>query len=121
MRVFVALLLLGLTPAHAAESENVEVARAHFNTAKVYFANGEFEKALAEFQAAARYSPRPELLYNIGRCFEQMGDAAQALANYRRYLKAVPNAGDRGEVEQAIEQLGRRVGQLQIRSTVPEV
>lgn len=120
MRLLVALIVLGLAaPAARGDEENLEEAKAHFKAASAYFTQGDYEKALEEFKASARYSSRPGLLFNIGRCYERIGDAAHAVDYYRRYLAALPDAEDRGEVEASLALLERRVGRLEIRSTVP--
>lgn len=47
----------------------------------------EYEKAVELFERSYQLSPNPNILYNIGRTYEQTGDIASALEYYRRFLK----------------------------------
>jgi tetratricopeptide (TPR) repeat protein len=57
-----------------------------------YFARGSYEPARQTFQAALALEPAdPDLLYNVGRCHEQLGDSAKAESYFGQCLKADPN------------------------------
>lgn len=72
---------------------------------KLAFDQGRFREALGEYQRAYDLAPVPELLFNIARCREQLGETAAAIAGYEQYLAAKPNAEDRADVESHLEQL----------------
>lgn len=111
------LLVVALLQAAVARAdENVELGAAHFRTGATYFAQGEYERALVEFKAAERFTPRPELDFNIARTYERMGDAAHAVQYYRKYLELRPDASDRAETEEALTRLSRRVCSLKVTS-----
>jgi tetratricopeptide (TPR) repeat protein len=82
-------------------------ARAHSDLGRVAFNRGDYRTALEEYRRAYEAAPVPALLFNIGRCQEQLGDRAAAVASYRKYLAAVPAAEDRAAVEASIAELER--------------
>jgi len=52
------------------------------------FRAGEYEKAISLFEQAYALDPVPNLLYNIGRCYEQMEAWDDAIAQYERFMVA---------------------------------
>jgi hypothetical protein len=84
------------------------LAREHIARAEKQYQISNFPEALAEFQAAYRLSPRPELLFNLARCYEVMARLEEAIAYYQRYLAARPTARDRGLVEARLASLRAR-------------
>lgn len=56
---------------------------------------GEYARALALFDQAYARDPDPNLLFNIARCHEKLGDTALALDKYEAFL-ASPNADPDG-------------------------
>lgn len=97
--------MLLATTSHA-DSRRDE-ARAHHLLGKVEFDRGHFPQALVEFKRAYELAPVPELLFNMARCQEQVGDPAGAIASYEQYVAAKPDAADRAEVESHVEALRR--------------
>jgi hypothetical protein len=116
MRFWIAVALLSAV----AQAEDIDRSKTHYQAAVAHFDAGDYEKALAEFQSAAKHSSRPEFQYNIARCYEMIGDALHAYIHFRRYLELRPQASDRSDVLERLERLQRRVGELQIRVTRPE-
>lgn len=99
-------------------------ARKVYGEAEAAFAAGEYQKAIDLFHRADELSPKPEFEYNIALAYDQMGDAAGALAAYRSYLRRAPDSPDRDEVVAQIErlqhQLGRKAQQQITVNTEPE-
>jgi len=52
-----------------------------------------------------RLSQRPELLYNIARIEGELGDCKAALADYRQYVRDVPQGRYRSAADQASKEL----------------
>lgn len=52
------------------------------------FRAGDYEKAIELFEQAYALDPVPNLLYNIGRCYEQMEQWDEAIAQYERFMVA---------------------------------
>ncbi len=80
-------------------------ARALFEAGQLAYQKGRFENALEYFSRAHELSQRPQLLYNIGSAADRLRKDEQALDAFRRYLEALPEAPNRGEVQSRIEVL----------------
>jgi tetratricopeptide (TPR) repeat protein len=83
----------------------VEQSRQHHRNAVVHFNLDEWKQAADEFKEAYRLHPDPLFLYNIAQCYRKLGDHAEALSYYRKYLRAAPKASNRAEVERRIDEL----------------
>ncbi|MBE2250701.1 MAG: tetratricopeptide repeat protein [Myxococcus sp.] len=68
-----------------------------------------YPEAIAKFEEAYLVRPHPVITYNIGKCYEQLGETARAMRAYRDYLRLSPNADDRETVSDAITNLERRL------------
>lgn len=95
------------TPAHADVANRA--AQRYFEQGEALFKVGKFTAALREYQKAFDAEPLPELLYNIGQCYRNLGDYEHAILNFKTYLSLLPNAPDRAQVETLIENLEDRV------------
>src|SRR5258706_15715134 len=73
---------------------DVELAKAHYNTGQIYYDRARYHDAAREFEEAYRLYPRSPLLYNMGKAYDGAGDHARALAAYRRFLEAVKESPD---------------------------
>src|SRR5258706_1307459 len=118
------VLIINCTVAAAAPSPapvatDIELAKAHFRTGEIYYDRGRYADASREFEEAYRLSGRGELLYNMGKSYDGGGDAARALAAYRRFLASVEKSPDRATVSARVDQLRKIVGRLAVTSTVP--
>jgi tetratricopeptide (TPR) repeat protein len=100
--MFLRLVLLGLLVSTAVRAEDLVAARAHYMKAAAAFAGGRYDEAASEFTAAHAAKPDPSLYYNIAQSHRLAGHRAEALANYRRYLEALPDAENRAECEAQI-------------------
>ncbi len=90
---------------HRAAAQDFALAGQHFSSAQDAFAQGKYELAAKEFQAAFDITKDPSMLVNIGESWQRAGDGKKALAGYRAYLAAQPQAPDRGEIEGRIQAL----------------
>ncbi|MDB4985506.1 MAG: hypothetical protein JWN04_684 [Myxococcaceae bacterium] len=88
-----------------AMSELDRQARSIFDAGLQAYDNGEFDKALTAFERAYQTSPRPKLLYNIGRAAEGDAQYARALAAYTAYLQEVPVGENRVFTESRIAKM----------------
>jgi tetratricopeptide (TPR) repeat protein len=95
-------MLLLVAGAARAEPDD---ARAHFVAGTQHFDAGRYREAAREFEEAYRRSHRPALHYNLGVCYERLGEVDRAVDAYEKYLAAVPNASDRPAVEARIAAL----------------
>lgn len=91
-----------------APREDVEAAREHYRRALNAYDLGKYPQAIAAFEAAYEAKPDPALLYNIAQAHRLNGDLRKAVTFYRTYLRKVPKAPNRAEVEQRIDALERQ-------------
>jgi len=93
--------------------KRLEDGKALFAAAKVLYNEKKYETALKEFEDAYElldgYSKRFVILYNIGKCHEQLGRFESAGKHFKMYLDAAgPDATDRADVEKALEKLEKK-------------
>jgi tetratricopeptide (TPR) repeat protein len=103
------LLLLAVclssTAARAANDPRTEKAREHYLQGDAFYKLDRYANALQEYEQAYLAKPDPSFLYNIAQCHRLMGDKAEALKFYRRYLKDAPAAPNREVAEKHIKDL----------------
>jgi len=92
------------TIATARAAEEAE-ARQQFDDARLAFAEGRNEVALAAFQRAYALSGHPALLYNIGLVHDRLRNDREALSSFEQYLEEIPEAENRVSVESRIRVL----------------
>jgi tetratricopeptide (TPR) repeat protein len=95
------------SPARAQDESSL--AMEIFEAGSAYYKQGDYDKALEQFEEAYRLDPLPELLYNIGQCHERLQDYTDAIDAYSRYLEQDPAAQDRQAVEQKIKNLQQKL------------
>ena len=94
-------LLATAVAADPAPVDPVAAGRLEFEVANKEFNLGNFDKALAHFEAAYRLSSRPQLLYNIGFVEKQLFERThhldslhRAIERFKSYLAIVPSSSD---------------------------
>lgn len=88
-----------------AEKKQLEDARAAFEEAEAFYKILKFEEALAAYQRAYLSSQAPELLFNLGQCYRQLGRKEEAIRLYQNFLRELPAHPKRPEVERMIASL----------------
>jgi hypothetical protein len=91
------------------EESNASEAKRHYEEGTKAFNLGEFARAIAEFKATYNVKPDPLLLYNIAQSYRLAGDASQALFFYKSFLRNMPGASNRKDVEAQIRRLERQL------------
>jgi tetratricopeptide (TPR) repeat protein len=94
-----------LTCVSARAEDPREESRAHYQIGRIEYGKGHLKEALVEFKKSYDAAPIPDLLYNIGRCQEELGLRAEAANTYERYLAAKPDAHERDELQTHIDEL----------------
>jgi tetratricopeptide (TPR) repeat protein len=102
--VLVALLLMSGQPSRAADPR-LDSARAHSQMGDSYYKLEKYQNAIAEYEEAYVAKPDPSFLYNIAQCHRLMGQGAEAIKFYRRFLKDAPTAPNRAVAEKHIRDL----------------
>ena len=106
-------------PQAAPAGDDVDIAKAHFNTGQAYYEHGRFDDAAREFEEAYRLSGKAPLLYNVGKSYDGSNDFARALDAYQRFLAAAPpDNPDRDFVAKRVELLQTLVGKVTIDGAV---
>src|SRR5450432_280953 len=103
-------------PARADDSAS---AREHYQKGTSYYDLGKYPEAIKEFEAAYQIKNDPALLYNLAQSNRLAGNSEQALHFYRTYLRYVPQAKNRAEIEDRIKQLDQLVAQKNANQTTP--
>jgi len=101
------VLALGmLAPVRRASADaRTEKAREHYFQGDAYYKLDKYSDALHEYEQAYIAKPDPSFLYNIAQCHRLMGDKAEAIKYYRRYLRDAPAAPNRAIAEKHIKDL----------------
>jgi tetratricopeptide (TPR) repeat protein len=95
----------------AADDTATRTAKRHFERGQKLYALTKFREALDEYQQAFDARPIPDFLFNIGQCYRNLGDYDSAIFSYKKYLDATPDAPNRAQVEQLIDDLQTRKDQ----------
>jgi tetratricopeptide (TPR) repeat protein len=96
-------------------------AREHYQKGTSFYDLGRYADAIKEFEAAYEIKNDPALLYNLAQSNRLAGNSEQALHFYRTYLRYVPKAANRAEIEERIKQLDQLVAQKSAAQTTPPV
>jgi tetratricopeptide (TPR) repeat protein len=119
MRLVVAAMFLLLASPRLFADE-AEVAREHFSRGTTLYNLGRFGDAAREYERAYEAKQEPALLFNIAQAYRFDGQKKKALFAYRAYLRSLPDAHDRTEVEARIAALERDVErEAPARATAP--
>ena len=102
--MLVALLLMSGQPSRAADPR-LDAARAHSQEGDSYYKLEKYANAITEYEQAYLAKPDPSFLYNIAQCHRLMGQGAEAIKFYRRFLKDAPTAPNRAVAEKHIRDL----------------
>ena len=83
------------------ERRSDDVAVTYNNRGVAYYRLGEYELAIADYNAALERSPASaDFVKNRGLAYEQMGDLEKALADFRTFLSLIADApSERRETE----------------------
>jgi len=105
------------TPAHADRRAEPEAAakekeaREHYTSGMRHFDLGEIDAAVAEFKEAYKISAAPGLLFNIAQAYRTKKDYEQALLFYKNYLRLVPRAANRADVEARVTEMEKMIAE----------
>lgn len=113
------LIFTSIAFATAARADDAGQARAHFAKGTTLYDLGQYKEAAQEYEAAYRYKSDPALLFNIGQAYRFAGANADALRSYRAYLRHVPDAANRAEVEAYLGKLQKLIDEQKTTSTSP--
>ena len=81
------------------------IAASHFKQGQAYFKLGDYDRAIAEYQAAFDLSAEPSLIFNIGLCHVRANRSEEALASFKRYLELAPDGSVSEEAREEVARL----------------
>jgi tetratricopeptide (TPR) repeat protein len=102
--VLLAALLLAGGAVRAADLR-IESSREHSQQGDAYYKLEKYANAITEYEQGYLAKSDPSFLYNIAQCHRLMGESAEAIKFYRRFLKDAPNAPNRAIAEKHIKDL----------------
>ena len=88
-----------------AERRERNTAESHYQRGMKAYTLGKFPEAIEEFEKAYELRSEPIFLYNIAQSHRQNNSPQRAIFFYRRYLEAEPQAKNRADIEQRIQDL----------------
>ena len=116
--IFVLLTMLALliAPAHAKQKKRTQSAqdeaRDLYKQGMTHYELGEFDLAIDEFKRAYALTSAPGLLFNIAQVYRMKKDPEQAVYFYRTYLRLVPAAPNRADVESLLAENQKALDEL---------
>jgi hypothetical protein len=104
-----------------ASGPEIEEAKRHFQQGVALYNDGNYNGALAEFEAAYRVRPSPGVLYNIGLSQKALFRYAESIDTLERYLREETKlAGERkAEVTQLISEMKALLADVTVTITPP--
>ena len=72
--------------------------------------SGNFEQATSRFHEVYEFFPHPNISYQLGLCYERLGNQEMAIQYYQRFLEQNPDAEERGRIERTIANLEDELG-----------
>jgi len=101
--------------AAAPDEATLTEARERFTSGLALARNGDCAAAIAEFDASYRLVPRPNTLFNLAQCEEQLHRYDLAVEQYQHYLDTAPaDAEDRATVEATLRALRNLLGTIHV-------
>lgn len=102
----VALVSLAVVPALGqVQTPERAQAAAHTRQGQAYFGRGDYDRAIAEYQAAFDLSNEPSLIFNIALCYDRTDRPEQALQAFERYLELAPGGSVADEAHNDVARL----------------
>jgi len=102
-----------------------EKAKALLSQASRLYDQHEYAQALEKFTVAYDIYPSPNLLYNIGQTYQDLGRPVEALETLQRFLAVTEDdrtrgvQQQRGEARALMDSLRRKIARLHIECTIP--
>ncbi len=84
------LLVLAPVAAHGGDDDELREAQVHLDRGSDHFRAGRFQQAVEEFRKALAVVEEPNLVWNIARAYEEMGDAPNAVHYFRLFAESWP-------------------------------
>src|SRR4051812_24170517 len=114
LTVLTAVLLCAATArAQDKPVDSKAAAKEHYTRGTSFYDLGRYDEAIKEFEAAYELKNDPAFLYNLAQSYRQAGNHERAVHFYKTYLRYVPKAPNKADIEDKIkaeEQLAAKAG-----------
>jgi tetratricopeptide (TPR) repeat protein len=95
----------------SARADDAAEARAHYERGVTAYDLGRFTEAAHEYELAYELRHDPAHLFNIGQAYRFAGEHQKAILALKAYLRRLPDAANRREVEARISEMQRLIDQ----------
>lgn len=115
------ICLLGLSPSLTMAQTPLESQRAaqSFKEGQRLYSQGQYQKAIDAFLFAHKVRPHAFTLFNIARCYENLGQPQKALQTYRNALRLAKEEGTVKDLRARIKRLKRYPGRIFLNTNPP--
>src|SRR5438105_4273970 len=114
-----ALLLCALVAPAARADSLADEADFRFRRAAALYRQGKYDEALSEFLGSNRLVRNRNVVFNIARCFEQLGLFNEAYRWYTELLAEELPEADRKRIEEALKRMRPELALLEVTSDPP--
>jgi len=117
----VALLGLALlySPSPARADDVADEADLHFQLGAQRYQAGDFTGALEHFMHSNRLVPNKNVLFNIARCYESLGQFPNAWRSYSAALDGEADPKAKTRIQESLERIGPQVAVIQVETDPP--
>ena len=85
------------------EADNKAAAKEHWSRGTSFYDLGRYDQAITEFEAAYQLKNDPAFLFNLAQAYRMAGKHERAVHFYKTYLRYVPKAPNRADIEEKIK------------------
>jgi tetratricopeptide (TPR) repeat protein len=115
--LLISIILLATTG--TASAEDITAAKMHYEKGTTLFDLQRYLDAAREYEAAFESKNDPALLFNIGQAYRFGGDYPKAIAAFKSFLRRLPEAENRAEVETRIAELQKLIDEQKRNQQAP--
>lgn len=101
--VIAALLCAGTARAQDKAGDAKAAAKEHYNRGTSFYDLQRYDEAAKEFEAAYQLKNDPAFLFNLAQSYRMAGNHERAATFYKTYLRYVPKAPNRADIEEKIK------------------
>jgi tetratricopeptide (TPR) repeat protein len=98
-----ALLCAGTARAQDKPADAKAAAKEHYNRGTSFYDLQRYDEAAKEFEAAYQLKNDPAFLFNLAQSYRMAGNHERAATFYKTYLRYVPKAPNRADIEEKIK------------------
>lgn len=106
-------------PPDASSASKTDDAKRLYDEGLKHYNLGEYDAAIEKFKAAYAISSAPGLLFNIAQSYRLKKDYEQASNFYLTYLRLKPDAPNRSDVEQRIDEMAKLLEEQKTLARMP--